>query len=327
MKMSRNRIILIIAVVALVVLSLTYGLIDAFNLVLLDPFLNFLILLDNLFFNNFGIAIIVLTIIVRLLMTPLTLRQQRSTKAMSTLQPKMKELQKKYGKDAQKLRQETAKLYKESGVNPMGCLLPMLIQLPIWIALYRSILGALAATPEALLALSDKLYSVSSIYTAVPLNPNFLWLNLALPDVPPNGYFILPVLVAASMFVLQKMSTVPTTDPQQQSTNKMMIWMMPLMFGFLTLAFPSGLALFWIVSNIIGIITQYFITGWGSLFVRAPKAPAAQVETPESAALEEKLAAEGVEQQERVTHGKSRDKRKDHRRSRRASTRKTRRKS
>jgi YidC/Oxa1 family membrane protein insertase len=129
------------------------------------------------------------------------------------------------------------------------------------------------------------------------------------------------------MFVLQKMSTVPTADPQQQSTNKMMIWMMPLMFGFLTLAFPSGLALFWIVSNIIGIITQYFITGWGSLFVRTPKVPAAQVETPESAALEEKLAAEGVEQQERITHGKSRDKRKDGRRSRRAGTRKTRRKS
>jgi YidC/Oxa1 family membrane protein insertase len=325
MKMSRNRLILILAAAALVVVSLTYGLIDAFNLVLLDPFLNFLILLTNLFFDNFGIAIIVLTIIVRLLMTPLTLRQQRSTKAMTTLQPKMKELQKKYGKEPQKMRQETAKLYKESGVNPMGCLMPMLIQLPIWIALYRSILGALATTPEALIGLSDKVYSVSTIYTAVPLNPYFLWLNLGLPDVPPNGYFVLPVLVAASMFVLQKMSTVPTADPQQQSTNKMMIWMMPLMFGFLTLAFPSGLALFWIVSNIIGIITQYFITGWGSLFVRVPKAPAAQVETSEGAAPEGELAAEG-EEQERVTHGKSRDKRKDRRRSRRAGTRKTRRK-
>ncbi|TEU03859.1 MAG: membrane protein insertase YidC [Dehalococcoidia bacterium] len=329
--MSRNRLIIILVAGALVILFLTYGLIDTWNLILLRPILNFLILLSNVFFGNFGLAIIALVIIVRLVMTPLTLKQLHSTRAMHTLQPKMKELQKKYAKDKDKLKQEIAKLYKESGVSPMGCLGPMLLQLPIWIALYRSILHVAAATPEALLGLSNDLYSWSAIHQAVPLDPNFLWLNLTQPDVPPTGYFILPILVAASMYVLQKMSTVPSTDPQQQSMSKMMIWMMPLMFGFFTLMFPSGLALFWVVSTIVGIVTQYFITGWGSLFVRAP-APAPQVaeeqrmETPEGALLEDQLATERVEQQERVAHGKSRDKRKDRRRSRRAGARKTRRK-
>jgi len=325
--MSRKRLIIILVAVALVFLFFTYGLVDLWNLLLLQPMLNFLILLSNVFFSNFGLAIIALVIIVRLLMTPLTLKQLRSTKAMSTLQPKMKELQKKYAKDKDKLRQEISKLYKESGVSPLGCLWPMLIQLPIWIALYRSVLQLAAATPEDLMGLSSKLYSLSAIHQAVPLDPNFLWLNLAQPD----SYFILPVLVAASMYVLQKMSTVPSADPQQQSMGKMMIWMMPLMFGFITLMFPSGLALFWVFSNIVGIVTQYFITGWGSLFVRAP-APAPQVakergvETPEGALLEEKLATERVGQQEGVVNGKSRDKRKDRRRSRRAGARKTRRK-
>lgn len=325
--MSRKRLIVILVAVALVFLFFTYGLVDLWNLLLLQPMLNFLILLSNVFFSNFGLAIIALVIIVRLLMLPLTLKQLHSTRAMSTLQPKMKELQKKYAKDKDKLRQEISKLYKESGVSPLGCLWPMLIQLPIWIALYRSVLQLAAATPEDLMGLSSKLYSLSAIHQAVPLDPNFLWLNLAQPD----SYFILPVVVAASMYVLQKMSTVPSADPQQQSMSKMMIWMMPLMFGFITLMFPSGLALFWVFSNIVGIVTQYFITGWGSLFVRAP-APAPQVakergvETPEGAMLEDQLATERVEQQEGVVHGKSRDKRKDRRRSRRAGARKTRRK-
>jgi len=329
--MSRNRLILILVAAAVIILSFSYGLINTFDLILLEPMLNFLILLTNVFFDSFGIAIIALVIIVRVLMLPLTLKQLHSTRSMMTLQPKMKELQKKYSKDAVKLRQEMAKLYKESGVSPLGCLWPMLLQLPLWIALYRSILNLVAATPEDLLGLSSKLYSLSAIHQAVPLKESFLWLNLAQPDVPPNGYFILPVLVAASMWVLQKMSTVPSADPQQQSMSKMMLWMMPLMFAFFTLAFPSGLALFWVISNIIGIVTQYFITGWGSLFVRAP-APAPQVakgqlmETPEGAMLEEKLAAERVDQQGKVAHGKSRDKRKDRRRSRRAGARKARRK-
>jgi YidC/Oxa1 family membrane protein insertase len=339
-NLSKKNLIIIGVGIALVILAFTYGLVDTWNLILMQPMLNFLVLLSDVFFDSFGIAIIILVIIVRLLMLPIPLRQLRSTKAMSTLQPKMKELQEKYGKDKQKLQQEMVKLYKESGVNPLGCLGPMLLQLPIWIALYQSILKALAATPEEMLGLSQRLYSAAAIHQAVPLNPNFLWLDLGVPDVPPNGYFILPILVAASMWVLQKMSSVPTADPRQKSMNNMMQWMLPLMFAFFTLSFPSGLALFWVVSNLIGIVTQYFITGWGtlgsvgSIFTRARElttAPQAEqeqaLETPEGAEQEEKLAAERDKQQERVSDGKSRDKRKDRRRSRSARDRRTRRKS
>jgi len=326
--MSRNRLIIILIAAAVVVLFLTYGLVETWNLVLLQPMLNFLILLSNALFSNFGLAIIALVIIVRLLMLPITLRQLRSTRAMTALQPKMVELQKKYAKDRQKLQQEMVKLYKESGVNPMGCLWPMLLQLPIWIALYQSIIKALAATPEDLLGLSQHLYSLSAVHQAVPLSENFLWLNLGQSD----RYFILAILVGGSMWVLQKMSTVPTADPRQQSMNRMMLWMMPLLFAFFSLSFPSGLALFWVISNIIGIVTQYFITGWGSLFARAPApvpipsgAKEQSMETPEGARQEDKLATERVKQRERVAYGKSRDKRKDRRRGRRAGARKARR--
>lgn len=334
-NLSKKKLIILGIVIALAILAFAYGPVELWNLILMHPMLNFLVILSDVFFGSFGIAIIILVIIMRLLMLPLTLRQLRSTKAMSGLQPKMKELQEKYGKDKQKLQQEMVKLYKESGVNPLGCLGPMLLQLPIWIALYQSILKALAATPEEMLGLSQSLYSAAAIHRAVPLNPDFLWLDLGVPD----RYFILPVLVAASMWVLQKMSSVPTTDPRQQSMNNMMLWMLPLMFAFFTLSFPSGLALFWVVSNIIGIVTQYFITGWGTLgsvkstfsrardLATAPKAQQEQgIETPEGAEQEQKLATERDKQQESISDGKSRDKRKDRRRSRSARARRARRK-
>ncbi|MEA1958436.1 MAG: YidC/Oxa1 family membrane protein insertase [Chloroflexota bacterium] len=327
-KPGKKNLILIGSAVALMIASVTVGLVELWNVVLLQPMLNFIIILSNVFFDNFGIAIVVLVIIVRLLMLPVTLKQLHSTKAMSALQPKMKEIQKKYEKDKVKLQQEIAKVYKESGVSPLGCLWPMLIQLPIWIALYQSILKALAATPEEMLSLSQRLYSSAYIQGAVPLDEKFLWLDLGRPD----PYFIMAVLVGATMWVLQKMSTVPTSDPKQQSMNNMLVWMMPLMFAFFTIQFPSGLALFWVVSNIIGIITQYFITGWGSLFKRAPKAvepttaDVPGVVLPEEADSEGDVGSGGVKQ-ERLADGKSREKRKDRRRSRRAGSRRAKRKS
>ena len=172
------------------------------------------------------------------------------------------------------------KLYKEAGINPLGCLWPMLIQLPIWIALYQSIMQALAATPENLLNLSQHLYSWAAVSQAVPLNENFLWLKLSRPD--PN--LILAILVGGTMWVQQKMVTAPATDPRQQSMTSMTTMMMPLMFGFFTLSFPSGLALYWVVSNVIGIIIQYFVSGgWG--YLRTPSAlrlapPPAEKSTP-----------------------------------------------
>ena len=241
---------------------------ELWNTIILEPILNSLIALCTVLGGNFGVAIIVLTVVVRLALFPLTVRQTQSTKAMQTLQPRIQELQKKYAKNQQKLQQEMMKLYKEAGINPLGCLWPMLIQLPIWIALYQSIMQALAASPENLLNLSQHLYSWAAVGQAVPLNENFLWLKLSRPD--PN--LILAILVGGTMWVQQKMVTAPATDPRQQSMTSMTTMMMPLMFGFFTLSFPSGLALYWVVSNVIGIIIQYFVSGgWG--YLRAPAAP------------------------------------------------------
>jgi YidC/Oxa1 family membrane protein insertase len=241
--------------------------IEVWHLIIGNPVLNVLIALSHLLSGEFGLAIIALTIIVRLISWPLTKRQLNSSKALQDMQPKMQELQKKYGKNKQKLQQETMKLYKEAGVNPLGCLWPMLIQLPIWIALYQAIMRALATTPENLLDLAHRLYSWDIVNQAIPLNSHFLWLDLGKPD----PYMILAIIVGGTMWVQQKMTQAPAVDPRQQSTSRMMLLLMPLMFGFLTLMFPSGLALYWAVSNIIGIITQYLFTGgWGYLKFRSP---------------------------------------------------------
>jgi YidC/Oxa1 family membrane protein insertase len=243
---------------------------DVWYLIIGNPILNVLVALSHILFSSFGLAIIVLTIIIRLITWPLTKRQLNSTKALQEMQPKIQELQKKYGKNQQKLQQELMKLYKEAGVNPLGCLWPMLVQFPIWIALYQAIIRALATTPENLLDLAQRLYSWSVVSQAIPLNSHFLWLNLG-----SQGDLLLAIIVGGTMWVQQKMTQAPAVDPRQQSTNNLMLLMMPLMFGFLTLLFPSGLALYWAVSNIIGIISQYFVTGgWGYLKFRSPFRPA-----------------------------------------------------
>jgi YidC/Oxa1 family membrane protein insertase len=248
-------LIVLISVAITGVVSIT----GIWNTILLQPMLNFLILTSKYVLGSFGIAIVILTILIRLLVFPLTMRQLQSSKAMREIQPKIKELQRKYGKNRQQLGAETARLYKEASINPLGCVLPMLIQLPIWIALYQSVIQALAYTPENLYGLSRQLYSLSAIRTSVPLNHHFLWLDLT------RGDLIMVLLVGGSTWMLQKMSSVPTTDAQQQSTNRIMLWVLTLIFAFFALSLPSGLSVYWVVSNIIGMVMQYRVTGWGTL--------------------------------------------------------------
>ena len=236
---------------------------NAWDIVVLQPMINVCIALSHFLFNNFGLTIIVITLIIRGAMWPLTMRQLRATKAMQSIQAEMAELQKKYAKDRRKLAQEQMALYKKSGMNPLGCVLPMLIQMPVWIALYQAIMRVLAVAPEDFLGLSRYLYDKWAIvFPQVPLGSQFLWLDLASPD----KFMLLPILTGVSMWVQQKMSTVPSTDPRQNSQNQIMLWMMPLMFTFLSLQFPSGLALYWVTSNVVSIVSQYFVTGWGGLF-------------------------------------------------------------
>jgi YidC/Oxa1 family membrane protein insertase len=136
----------------------------------------------------------------------------------------------------------------------------MLIPLPIWIVLYQTVLRVMAAAPEEFLNLSQRLYTNWPIvFTQLPLGHRFLWLDLAAPDM------FLAVLTGAGMWVQQKMTTPPTTDPQQRMQSEMMLWMMPIMFAMLGLSFPSGLSLYWVTSTTIRIVMQYFATGWGGL--------------------------------------------------------------
>ena len=240
------------------------------------PMVNSLVFLYAIFFDNFGLSILLFTVIIRIITLPLTLKQIRLTRNMSVIQPKVKALQEKFKNDRSKLSQETMKLYKEHGMNPFGCLGPMLVQMPIWIGLYQAIIQTLPSQPERLIGLSEKLYSwLPLVNEAVPLNSGFLWLNLAQGPAAQKD-FLLPALVGLSMWSVQKMSMVPSADPRQAQTNTMMLWMMPLMLTFFSFQLPSGLALYWIASNFIQMGIQYFITGWGNLLPAPKQGPVGQ---------------------------------------------------
>ncbi len=285
---------------------------DAWNTVFFQPMLNGLILLYGLFFENFGITVIVFTILVRIIILPLTMRQLHAAKAMSRLQPEMAKIQKRYANDRQKLSQEQMRLYREHGVNPLGCAVPTLIQFPVWIGLYQSIQLALATRPEDFMSLSEHLYSgLPQVHELVPLNSRFLWLDLGLPD----PFYAFPILVGGSMWIQQKMATMPTDDPRQQQMNMTMQWMMPMMFGFFTVSFSSGLALYWFISNIISIVIQYFVTGWGSLtwFTGGKISTAVASDgraSAEPAEVEAAVAPERERRERRRANGKPRGKRK-----------------
>lgn len=239
----------------------------------INPLINVLVLINNIFFNQFGIAIILFTLLMRLVTMPLTIRQFQSTKAMQEIQPKLQELQKKY-KDPKRRQEETLKLYREAGVNPLGCLFPMLIQMPVWIALYRALIIMVGGTPESLLNLSQRLYPWSYLNQSIPLEQHFLWLNLGRPDAT----FILPILVGITTYLSQKLTTASSaaTTPQQQQQMQMMNWMMPLMFTWITLTVPSGLGLYWLLSNVASVFISFFVYGrranWRQILLPIPAA-------------------------------------------------------
>ena len=228
-----------------------------FDLIIINPILNILVVLSNLLFHNFGLAIIVLTLVVRFIMYPLTKKQLMATRSMSDIQPKLQEVQKKYANDKNKLNQETARIMKESNFNPLGCLWPMLIQLPIWIALYQSIIRVMAATPEDFLNLADRLYSWPILYQSLPVEASFLWFNLSVSDL------FLAFIVGLLTYIQQRMTNpnkasgkAPVGQAAQQ--GRMMLFMMPMMFVFFSMMFPSGLALYWATGSIFTIVMQYF---------------------------------------------------------------------
>lgn len=178
---------------------------------------------------NYGLAIILLTVVIKVLLYPLTVKQVKSMKAMQDLSPKLKALQEKYKDNKEKLNQEVAKLYKDSGVNPLAGCLPLLIQMPFLIAIFYAL----------------REYQYAS-------DPSFLWIK----DLSQAGdhYYILPVLAAATTYVTTKQTG---TDPSQQ--NQMMQLFMPLFIGYITTTFPAGLGLYWVVSNVVQIVQQWWL--------------------------------------------------------------------
>jgi YidC/Oxa1 family membrane protein insertase len=232
------------------------------NTLIFQPMLNGLLFLYSLLGRSFGLSIIVFTVLVRLITMPIVQQQLRSARASQELQPKLAELQKKYKDNREKLAEEQMKLYREHGVNPAGCLLPTLIQFPIWIGLYQSISNALPSSPMQLLNLGRHIYTQFPLLSSlVPLRSSFLWLDLGRPD----PYYVLPILTVATMWVQQKMMSTPSPDPQQKAMSDSMAVTMPLMFGLITLQLASGLAVYFIATNLFGIVQQYLVSGWGGL--------------------------------------------------------------
>ena len=180
--------------------------------------------------HNWGLAIICVTLVVKAILYPLTKAQYTSMAKMRMLQPKLQEMRERFGEDRQRMSQEMMKLYKDEKVNPLGGCLPLLLQMPIFIALYWTFMEAVELRHA----------------------PFFGWIQDLSAQDP---YYILPILMGASMFLLQKMSPTPVADPMQQKIMNFM----PLTFMVFFLWFPAGLVLYWLVSNLITIIQQQLI--------------------------------------------------------------------
>lgn len=229
---------------------------DVFTLVLLDPMINFLVLLNNIFFGSFGLALIAFTFIIRLVTFPLTRRQLHQSRALQAVQPRMAEINKKYS-DPKRRQEEMMKLYRDAGVNPLGCLGPMLLQFPILIALFYAIRQTLPESPEALEALSTHLYSWNYIQHAVPINEFFLGIDLKLSPNDASSYlspaWLFVILVGATTWLQTKTTVTTVTDERARAQQQMMAYMMPIMFAFFALSFPTGVSLYWTVNSLIQI--------------------------------------------------------------------------
>jgi YidC/Oxa1 family membrane protein insertase len=216
----------------------------------------------------YGVAIIVLTIIIRLILAPLQqfqlVTQRRTMVEQRKLAPQVAELKKKYKKDPTKLNAETMKLYQEHGVNPLGGLvgcLPLIVQLPILTALYY-VFQAFAKAghpPQPFLFISN-----------LNDNPNHHLLIPGLP-IPIPAYLVFPLLAALTTLVQSRMLQMPpAVNPTEQELQTLqmqrtMVWLSPLMIGYFALNVPAGLGLYWFVGNCVSIIQQSFVVGWGNV--------------------------------------------------------------
>ncbi len=262
---------------------------NPFDALLINPILNVLIVFYKaLIFLHIpgalGLAIIFLTVLIRLILWPLTAAQLKSTQKMAALKPHLDRIKAEHGHDKVRHQEEVTKLYKEHGVNPLAGCLPLLVQIPVFIALYRVLLEIVDPTKtDFLTKINSKIY-----FPAMHLDkiPNTFFFGLRLEDKPSNwahiGFFILviPILTGLFQYVQSKMLMpavqTPTVKPKTSGKEKesmedamasmqsQMSFIMPAMIAFFSYGFPVGLSLYWNTFTIIGIIQQYLISGAGS---------------------------------------------------------------
>ncbi len=199
---------------------------------LLQQFFAFLLNTTDKYVGNFGVSIIIVTILIKIALLPLTLKQDKSMKEMKKIQPELEKLKEKYANDKQMLNIKTIELYKEHKVNPAGGCLPLLIQFPILIALFGVLRNGI-----------------------IPQDSSFLWLKLSEKD----PYYILPILNGAVSFFQQKL--MGTSDNPQM---KNMMYIFPIMMIYISYKMPSGLQLYWLTSSILAVVQQYFIMKKGA---------------------------------------------------------------
>ena len=228
------------------------------NTFLVNPLIDGLVYLADDLGWGAGLAIIVFTVLIRLVLLPLSLKGTRSMKAMQAMQPKVAALKKKYGDDKQKVQAETMKLYREEGVNPLGGCLPLLLQMPFFFAFYHALINLGNQENEMFNAtFQEGFLGVENLSEPDVLSPERTGLGFPLP-------WLLPLLAGGTQWVQQRMMTTPSGDPQQRLQQQMMMFM-PLMIIVIGVNFGAGLALYWVAQNIFGIVQQYFVAGGGAL--------------------------------------------------------------
>ena len=190
--------------------------------------------------GNYGIAIIIVTILMRIIVFPLTLKQEKSMKKMRELQPELDKIKEKYKDSPQEYQQKTAELYRENGVNPLGGCLPLLIQMPIFVALYWAFSG-----------------------NAIPADAKFLWFTLKQPDrlfmMGNFAFNLLPILNVGVTYIQQKIMASATSGQESNQQMQTMLYMMPIMMLFIFYNMPSGVTLYYLVSGALSLVQQYFI--------------------------------------------------------------------
>ena len=304
-RFSGRRAVIVLSLALLICMLLTSCFADGngettniFIVVLVRPFAYILRWIYD-WCNSFGWALILFTLLTRLILLPLNIKSKKGMAAMQALQPKVKELEKKYQSDKQKYQEEVAKLYKKEGVSPMGGCLPSLLTLPIMFALYWPIsqplkylmslssaqidavreqlilvgakvngvlVSATSSEMTLVQAIHDHFDAVSGISeNIIPMNLTFLGMNLgAVPSFTSfNVLFLLPIISAGTSFLLSKLTTwlqERTTGTKSTQQNGMILWMMPLISIWIGFTLPAGLTVYWIASNLVGMLQEVFIS-------------------------------------------------------------------